>query len=657
VHLVVHGYTHPTDMSTKHTDKYNKTLIAIAVGVLVFCAITILIIALPPIIERKIREVIPTMSNRLHSIEFDKLNINSISSAQIEQLTIMSSESDTLLTAKRVALHISPWRAILGKIDIKALAIDSMQVAIIENDSISNPSKNPDDKETIEHKKDITEIDWAKKADRISTILFSKTPKKVKIKDLKLRYSINSNQGVVTINHANIEQESSHERLYKAKITTSTDSTTQQITLEGSITDGSTPSISGHIYPNDSTSSINIPQITSGSMVNASFKDLEFELNFNNLSSDSVVVRCLLDSKSPSINYWRISSKRVTIPEIVVDLEITILPKEVKIQPNSSLKINQLTLHPTVTIGYSEDWYARVALDEPLFNAQDMMSAIPDGLFNSFNTAKLSGDLGYHLLIDVDLSKPDSLIFESKLTKGSNFKIDDIGELNKMNNTFTYYAYDDDVLLRSFALDDSNPEFRRASEITPLLRNAILQSEDGQFFYHKGFRMESLREALIHDLKVRRFARGGSTISMQIIKNVFLSREKSITRKLEEALIVWLIEENRVTSKVRMFDIYINIIEWGPNIYGVTEAARFYFDKNPNELTLDEAIFMASIIPRPTKYRWSFTPEGELAEHQYPHFRIVKERLIHNGVIDQYTDPEQKPFVLLRGRAKEIFTK
>lgn len=117
---------------------------------------------------------------------------------------------------------------------------------------------------------------------------------------------------------------------------------------------------------------------------------------------------------------------------------------------------------------------------------------------------------------------------------------------------------------------------------------------------------------MVYDLKERRFARGGSTISMQLVKNVFLNRRKNIARKLEEALIVWLIEQNRLTSKERMFEVYLNIAEWGPGVYGLLEASEFYFGKRPSQLTLEECIYLASIIPKPKHYRSSFEANGRV---------------------------------------------
>ena len=93
---------------------------------------------------------------------------------------------------------------------------------------------------------------------------------------------------------------------------------------------------------------------------------------------------------------------------------------------------------------------------------------------------------------------------------------------------------------------------------------------------------------------------------MQLVKNVFLNRNKNFARKLEEALIVWLIENERLTSKERMYEVYLNIVEWGPLVYGIQEASAYYFNKRPSQLNTEESIFLASIIPKPKHFRSSF---------------------------------------------------
>jgi membrane peptidoglycan carboxypeptidase len=179
-----------------------------------------------------------------------------------------------------------------------------------------------------------------------------------------------------------------------------------------------------------------------------------------------------------------------------------------------------------------------------------------------------------------------------------------------------------------------------------------MTSEDGSFYLHRGFLPEAFIESMITNIKERRFARGGSTISMQLVKNVFLSRNKTVARKMEEALIVWLVENQGITSKDRMFEVYLNIIEWGPMIYGAQEASRFYFAKDVSKLTLAEAIFMASIVPRPKWFRYSFDEHGHLRESNAGFYRQVSEKMLKKGWISEADFEKLVPDVELKGPAR-----
>jgi hypothetical protein len=237
-----------------------------------------------------------------------------------------------------------------------------------------------------------------------------------------------------------------------------------------------------------------------------------------------------------------------------------------------------------------------------MFDSDTLFRSLPGGLFTNLEGIKTSGKLEYHFYTNIDFSIPDSLKLESSL-KGEKFRIESFGNVDfrYVNSDFEYTAYENGVPVRTLWVGPSNPNFRPLESISHYLQVCVLQSEDGGFFYHNGFLPESIREAMVVNIKDRRFRRGGSTISMQLVKNLFLSRNKTLARKVEEMLIVWLIENNRLISKERMFEIYLNIIEWGPGIYGITEASHFYFHKEPNELTINESIFLASIIPSPKR--------------------------------------------------------
>ncbi|MBK7963877.1 MAG: transglycosylase domain-containing protein [Bacteroidetes bacterium] len=142
---------------------------------------------------------------------------------------------------------------------------------------------------------------------------------------------------------------------------------------------------------------------------------------------------------------------------------------------------------------------------------------------------------------------------------------------------------------------------------------------------------------------------------MQLVKNVFLSRNKSVSRKLEEVMIVWLIEQQRLISKERVLEVYLNIMEGGPIVYGIGEASRFYFDKSPDELSLPESIFLASLIPSPKLYRYRFDPQGNLKPYVANFMKLVSNRLVIREKIAQIEADSLKVNIQLTGPAMNIF--
>jgi len=138
------------------------------------------------------------------------------------------------------------------------------------------------------------------------------------------------------------------------------------------------------------------------------------------------------------------------------------------------------------------------------------------------------------------------------------------------------------------------------SGLPDLVVNAVVTAEDDTFFEHHGVNFKATRDALIHDVQKRRLARGGSTITQQMIKNVLLSREKTITRKVREYVLARKAEE--ILSKHRILEIYLNEVEWGDNVYGIEAASRFYLNKHTSELTVAEAALLAGMLPNPHYY-------------------------------------------------------
>lgn len=133
--------------------------------------------------------------------------------------------------------------------------------------------------------------------------------------------------------------------------------------------------------------------------------------------------------------------------------------------------------------------------------------------------------------------------------------------------------------------------------ISPHLKRAVVVAEDINFFSHEGFAIDEIKSAVEEAIQEREMPRGASTITQQLAKNLWLSPERTLTRKLREAVLSWQLE--RRLSKRRILELYLNVAEFGPHIFGAEAAARHYFGKPASELTRREAAQLAAALPRP----------------------------------------------------------
>jgi hypothetical protein len=286
--------------------------------------------------------------------------------------------------------------------------------------------------------------------------------------------------------------------------------------------------------------------------------------------------------------------------------------------------------------------------------AQDFITSLPDGLFTHFEGMEATGNFNYNLNCVFNKNKPNTIVFDSKLDK-ENLKITKYGEanLNKLNGEFIYRAIIKNVLQRPILVGQANPNYTPLNAISPYLRKSVLTTEDPSFFSHKGFITEAFRQSIVKNIRTKKFSRGGSTISMQLIKNAFLTREKTLSRKLEEILLVYILENNRIVSKERMLEVYFNIIEWGPNVYGIGEASQFYFEKTPDQLTLNECLFLATIIPSPRNFMYQFNSEGNLKSFAVNKEKYLKNIMMRRGIIIPDDTINQMP-IYVSGRANSF---
>jgi monofunctional glycosyltransferase len=147
--------------------------------------------------------------------------------------------------------------------------------------------------------------------------------------------------------------------------------------------------------------------------------------------------------------------------------------------------------------------------------------------------------------------------------------------------------------------------YKRRYEFVPLkrislnLQHAVVAAEDGRFRQHHGFDWVEMQKVLEDDVKHHKLGRGGSTITQQLVKNLFLTTERSFVRKGAEFAIVPLVEG--LLSKDRILELYLNVIEWGPGIYGAEAASEYYYHAPAAEMTREQAARLAAIVPAPLK--------------------------------------------------------
>lgn len=260
---------------------------------------------------------------------------------------------------------------------------------------------------------------------------------------------------------------------------------------------------------------------------------------------------------------------------------------------------------------------------------QQIFEAVPHALRNDLDGLEWAGTLGFDFSANGYLNSLSEVQHKFNITQSSDFAVthwpvnksiqalntgmslhvNDPNALNEHTITIPPSIYgiwrgDYPVYTPRMGADDiraSYPDWVVFEDLNPWLIQLITTTEDGTFFTHEGFSPMQIKAALERNVSRGSFSRGASTISMQLIKNLYFDRTKSISRKAQEVLYTWLMESVIRIPKQRIMELYFNIIEFGPEIYGIEEAAKYYFGKRSIDLSLKECAFLMAIIPNPRR--------------------------------------------------------
>lgn len=598
---------------------------------------------LQKIVERKISKFNTEYKTK---ITYTNVSFSGFSKIRFQNIKLKRDNEPVLFMAKKIIIKIDFWKIFFKKLSINDIILYNCVLNIYKNENFNNFSyllrKKSEKKSTQKVN------DYNITIEKIITSLFEKIPKKLKINNLLFNSNIEGYKFSFFVD--NLFLKNYHFRTFAS---IEDNYVKSQLVVEG-ILDKINENIELKFFSQDKNRVFSqwFKEKKSGLFA---FDTLQINLKNIGKSDKKYKIKSCLTFNNLNFHHKRIASDTAIFNYIKFDYQLNFGDDYLEIDSISKVDFNKISFHPYIYFRPKPTKKIIMSVNENKINSQDLFESLPESLFKNFKNIKTKGDLSYFGYFEIDFANIDSLKFESQLIK-NDFKIEKMGDVDfkKINSTFVHQVYKKNKLKRTIYIGGEKSNFVSYSSIPGHLKNIILILEDPGFYGHNGFSNKSIKHSLIKNIKERKFVRGGSTISMQLVKNIFLNQNKNITRKIEEALIVWLIETNSLSTKTRMFELYLNIIEWGPGVYGIGEASKFYFNKRPSQLTIEESIFLGIIIPRPNSFSYLFRIDGSFREYIENYYEVIKNRLLERENITLQEFNTIQPKVKITGSAKQF---
>lgn len=596
-----------------------KLILAAKILIVLFVAV---IIAFYVFRDAVLQQTIAKVSNKMEvdynsSFTIKKASFDGLSGLNLTEILLVPKNADTLFKIETLKTSVNLWHLLTGDVQLGTLEIQNGFVQLVKKGKTRNFDAflKKDNQTKISDEK----RDYAQFAYRIITKVLNLIPTDMILNNLS--FKVNDNGNKTNINFQKL-------RLVNQQLETSIQVQTNTLSQRWKIKGFADPrnKKADIRFVNIDTAAIKMPYLDERFNLKLSFDSIRLNIQNIDKNGKKLHIDGFMTIANLKLNHTKIASKDVILKNAKFDYRFLLGSDFISIDSSSTIQLNKIKFHPYVAYETEKDTIYKLRITIPKMKAQDFITSLPNGLFTHFQGMEASGTFDYKLNFAFNQNKPNQLVFDSQLKK-ENLKITKYGEanLNKLNGKFVYRALINKVLQRPVLIGAANSNYTSLDQISPYLRKSVLTTEDPSFFLHHGFISEAFKQSIVKNIKTKKFSRGASTISMQLVKNVFLSREKTVSRKLEEILLVYILENNKIVSKERMLEVYFNIIEWGPNVYGIGEASRFYFQKAPSELSLNECLYLARIIPSPKKFMYQFNDQGMLKN-----FAVQQETFLTN---------------------------
>ena len=557
-----------------------------------------------------------------------------VATVSLKGIQLIPEGKDTLFSLDEFSLSIKFWYALLADIRVKNVSLDNGYLQLVKRGKEKNfdqflKQSNDSLQKQVETKAQVKSepVNYAEILYNIIVKILNKVPNRVAIHQFKIK-AIDEDHFV----NFNLLQLNLNDQKLSSIIQVQSNEVNQQWQLSGLANPGDRKA--DITFSCQDESNVILPYLLERFHIKAGFHSVRMQLNEISFDDNELRINGIASIDSFMVNHPKIAKKDVVIDKAEFNYAYVIGSNYISLDSSSSFVFNDFTIHPFVKFQNAPDTIYYLMFRSEKTEAQKFINALPEGLFSHIKGMEASGSFSYRLDFVYNENHPNDMIFESKLEK-ENFKINKYGEANlaKLNDEFTYVPMENGRAMRPVFVGMANPFYTPLDQISPLLKKTVLTTEDPSFYWHRGFVTEAFRQSIVKNIRTGKFKRGASTLSMQLMKNVFLTREKTMSRKLEEILLVFILENNYLSSKDRMFEVYLNIIEWGPNIYGIGEASRFYFNKKPIDLTLSQSLFLATIIPGPKHFMWRFGKDGTPKPYLERTYRFLSNLMIARNLL------------------------
>ena len=558
-------------------------------------------------------------------LTIDKASFDGISAVQFQEINVVPNNADTLFSIEKVTTKINLFKLLFGTIQLEKLEMKNGFIQLVKNKNGRNFDAFLKRKSVDNSPSENT--NYAKSAYQLLSRVLNLIPSEMQLENLSFRMDDMGRKVALKMNQLQLKEEA-----LSTTIDVKTNSISQKWNIKG--TANPREKTADLKFFNSDHTKIIVPYLKERFGLLSSFDSIHLNIAKIEMESGELHIDGFSSIANLTVKHPKIASKEVVVKKALFDYRFLFGEHFMAIDSSSTIQMNEVKIHPFAEYNTEEDTIYKLRVAIPKMKAQQFITSLPKGLFSHFEGMETQGNFEYKLDYKFVKNKPKQLVFESKLTK-ENLRILKYGEANlsKLNSEFTYRAMENGVPQRPILVGPSNPNYTPIDQITPYLQKAVLTCEDPSFFSHRGFINDAFKQSIIKNLKTKKFSRGASTISMQLVKNVFLTREKTLSRKLEEILLVYILENNHISSKQRMLEVYFNVIEWGPNVYGIGEAANFYFSKKPADLTLKECLFLASIVPKPKKFMYEFNTDGFLKAIENKKQTFISNLMLRRGLI------------------------